>query len=101
MIYISGKITGDPNFREKFQKAEDFIRECYPNQEVINPAKITLPECCGWEDYMDVCLMLLDKADTLYLLEDWQESRGAYVEYGYALAKDMIVLGNTGGAGDE
>ena len=101
MIYISGKITGDPNFREKFQKAEDFIQERYPNQEVINPAKITLPECCGWEDYMDVCLMLLDKADTLYLLEDWQESRGSRMEHGYALAKDKIVLGNTGGARDD
>ena len=44
---------------------------------------------------------MLDKADAIYMLEDWQESRGACVEYGYALAKDMIVLGNTGGAGDE
>ncbi len=89
------------NFKQKFRQAEIQLRNRFPNKDIINPTEITLLECCGWEDYMDVCLKMLDKADTICMLEDWQESRGACVEYGYALAKDMIVLGNTGGAGDE
>lgn len=97
MIYISGKITGDSNFREKFNQAKDLIMQQHPNEDIINPADITLPECCGWQDYMDVCLMLMNKADTIYLLNDWRDSKGACLEYGYAKGRDMIILFNEDG----
>ena len=41
---------------------------------------------------MKVSLVLLDMCDAIYLLEGWQDSRGANREYGYALAKDYIIL---------
>ena len=35
-IYIAGKITGDPNYREKFEKAEKFLAG--QGHSVMNPA---------------------------------------------------------------
>lgn len=92
MIYISGKITGDTSFREKFRAAEKCLTILHPEETILNPAEITLPACCEWDDYMHICLKLLDRADKLYLLEDWRESPGACVEYGYALAKGITVI---------
>ena len=45
-IYISGKITGDSGYIEKFKEAEKKIRQQYKGCEVINPAVIlqTMPE---------------------------------------------------------
>lgn len=34
----------------------------------------------------------LADCDAIYLLDGWQQSRGANREYGYALAKDMMIL---------
>jgi hypothetical protein len=41
---------------------------------------------------MDICLRLLDRCDTIYMLDGWQQSKGANREYGYALAKDMMII---------
>lgn len=92
-IYIAGKITGDSNYREKFEKAENWaLKEGY---EPINPARLNLPESCTWDECMSVTLKMLELADAIYLLLDWRESPGACTEYGYALAKDMIILKQT------
>lgn len=41
---------------------------------------------------MDVDLQLLDMCDVIYMLKGWQQSLGCNREYGYALAKDIIIL---------
>lgn len=35
---------------------------------------------------------LIDMCGALYMLNGWEKSCGANREYGYALAKDMIIL---------
>lgn len=36
-IYISGAMTSDPDYEEKFNAAERWIRRKYPDAEVVNP----------------------------------------------------------------
>lgn len=91
-IYISGAITGIPNFKEIFDKAEMELKAEYPGAEIINPTMIVLPESCTHADYMRLDFMLLDLADSIYMLKGWDKSKGACMEYGYALAKDKIIL---------
>lgn len=91
-IYISGPITNVLDFKEKFDKAEKHLKELHPNAEIINPTMVVLPESCTHEDYMRIDFMLLDLADAIYMLEGWEMSKGACMEYGYAMAKDLIII---------
>lgn len=79
-VFISGKITGDPNYKEKFKKAEDWLKD--HNFNVLNPAVI--PETLPISDCMNICINMLSAADWVYMLSDWEESRGARIEHEYA-----------------
>lgn len=89
-IYITGRITGDKDYREKFRKAEERILAS--GHEPINPACLRLPESCTWDDYMVLAMDMLRMADAVYVLPDWQQSAGSGIEYGYALKKGMVIL---------
>lgn len=94
-IYISGKITGDPNWREKFLKAEKKLLELHPHlidAEIFNPARVELPEFATWDEIMKIDLMFLSDADYVYMLPDWSDSRGACIERGYATALNIAVI---------
>ena len=89
-IYISGAITSNPNFKEHFNRAEKILKA--DGYEVINPTMVELPQSCSHADYMKVDLALLDLADGIYMLKNYEKSKGACMEYGYALAKDKVIL---------
>lgn len=69
-IYIAGKITGDKAYRAKFAAAEKTLRA--QGFTVINPA--VLPEGMRPADYMRICFAMVDIADEVVFLPDWQES---------------------------
>ena len=91
-IYISGSITGTDDYMERFAKAEKELTE--QDYSVVNPAKVNaqLPEDTNYEEYMNMCFCMLDMCDAIYMLQDWKKSCGANREYGYSLAKDMIIM---------
>ena len=93
-IYISGAITSNPNYKEDFERAEDYLQREYPNAEIINPALVNsnLPKSTTHEEYMRMSFCMLDMADSIYMLSNYENSKGACMEYGYALAKDKIIL---------
>lgn len=93
-IYISGAITNNPNYKEDFERAEDYLQREYPNDEIINPALVNscLPKSTTHEEYMRMSFCMLDMADAIFMISNWKTSCGASQEYGYALAKDMIIM---------
>lgn len=93
-VYISGKITGDDNYIDKFADAACELNNMGFDDNIINPATVNLmlPISTTWEEYMNMSITMLDMCDTIYMLKDWKESKGACLEYGYALAKDKTVM---------
>ena len=93
-IYISGSISNNPNYKEDFERAEDYLQREYPNAEIINPALVNshLPKSTTHEEYMRMSFCMLDMADAIFMIDGWQKSCGASQEYDYALAKDKIIL---------
>ena len=79
-------MTGLPGYnRERFNRAaRDLEAE---GHQVLNPADIDLPEGAGWLDYMRQALRLLAEAEAVALLDGWEKSRGAGIEY--RLAREL------------
>jgi len=90
IVYVSGGITGIPDFLDKFKKEAKKLEEA--GFQVINPALVKLHDNASWDQYMNVCIEELKIANTIYMMEDWRKSAGACVEYGYALARGYKVL---------
>ena len=93
-IYISGAITNNPNYKEDFERAEDYLQREYPNDEIINPALVNsfLPKSTTHEEYMGMSFCMLDMCTAIYMLKTWNKSCGANRELGYAMAKDMTIM---------
>ena len=89
-VYIAGKITGDPNYWEKFQWAQEDLEG--QGFVVLNPAE--LPEGMRPADYMRVCFAMMDSADLVAFLPDYKESRGAQLEWTWCqyVGKQTVYL---------
>ena len=92
-VYISGPITGNPTYKRDFKIIEDLLVS--QGHEVINPVKIA--ECypyLKYGEYMKVDLALLEISDAIYMMDGWEESAGARLEYHYATTvwKDKIKV---------
>lgn len=92
-VYISGPITGVKDYKRKFQEVkEKLIKKGY---EVINPAEldcVMIGKNFSYDEIMQICLELLSRCQAMAFLPGWEHSRGSNIEYGYALAKDIIIL---------
>lgn len=96
-IYIAGPITGKPNYnKEAFEEAEHFLSLL--GHTVLNPSNHTPlvnPEAIRHEQYLEICFKMLDCCDTIYMLDGWQHSKGALLEYEYALDHGMTIMYQT------
>lgn len=91
--YIAGKVSGMPYSRAlcKFQRAENYLRQ--KGYLVVNPTRLCKSHW-GWYRCMAVCLWNLLWCSHIALLDNWQDSRGARVEYKLAklLNKKIVKL---------
>lgn len=91
-VYLSGKISGTDDFLERFEKAEAVLLS--KGQIVINPAKVgaACPSEFEWQDYMDVCKVLFEKAEAILMLKGWEDSKGAQIEKRWAKERNIPIL---------
>ena len=89
-IYIAGRITGDPDYYEKFREAQVELEA--QGHIVLNPAE--LPQGMHGEEYMRICFAMIDCADVVGMLSDWHESAGARLEHSYCnyIGKNTFLI---------
>lgn len=91
-IYISGKITGlDIKVAEQlFQQAASSIKDL--GHIPVNPMEIVpYNPAWSWEKYMLADIELIFGCDALYMLENWQQSKGAKIEHAVAVHTEKQV----------
>ena len=97
VIYVSGKITGTSDYADRFSAVEDkLIAEGY---EVLNPVRAgeqlehyLAPEKPTWVQYMKYAIATMMKADCIYMMRRWEQSKGAWVEHFLARVLNYNII---------
>ena len=94
-IYISGKITGldITEATKKFKNAEHYLMTNYDNIEIVNPMReVPYKKEKTWEQYMLEDINLLFGCDSIFMLDNWKNSKGARIEYNIAKEMSKTIL---------
>ncbi|HDR2588132.1 TPA: DUF4406 domain-containing protein [Enterobacter ludwigii] len=88
-IYITGPMSGLPEFnRPAFFKAAEEISA--RGHCVLNPA--ILPDGLTQHEYMDICQAMVRSADAIFMLNRWENSRGALAELHQARKLGLLII---------
>lgn len=91
-VYISGAIAHyDMNERkEAFSRAEEKLMT--QGYDPVNPFRNGLPDEAHWRAHMRADIALLLTCDYIYMLKDWELSKGAKLELDVASSCGIKVL---------
>ena len=79
MIYLSGSITDNPDYKSDFLKAYELCRKKFGDSvEIFNPCSVTNKNT--WLEYMIADLEHLKQCDSVVFLQGWKKSSGCMVE---------------------
>ena len=94
-IYISGPITGIKDYMSRF--STEHIKLARQGYSVVNPAMVNamLPKDTTHKEYMDMSFVMLDMCDSIYMLDGWEKSKGAKMEYERALKNGLNIIYQT------
>jgi len=76
-IYICGKVTGDPNYQDKFLEEENRLISL--GYTPFNPAAC-IPNKTKWSEAMRMAIRMMLLCDGVSLLPNWKKSKGAKIE---------------------
>ena len=89
--YISGAITNDPDYFNKFAFAEYEIYAM--GLRPVNPTRLVpMNKDWNWEQYMREDLKHLLNCQYIYMLRGWENSYGAKIELDLANTLKMKVI---------
>ena len=101
LIYISGKYKGKEEYKQKFETVikglVELEKERTNNKEYdyvfISPIHAFgfLYDEVSYEEGIEYCLALLDRCDEIWMMDNWEESKGACIEFGYAKARGIHI----------
>ena len=88
VVFISGAITGVDGYRKIFAAAERLLEQ---DCTVLNPAVLP-PSGLEWEAYLRITKAMVREADAIYVLQNWEHSKGVREELALAaqLGKEII-----------
>ena len=94
-VYISGAIAhyDMAERKEAFGRAEELLRT--EGYDPVNPFNNGLPEEAHWKAHMRADIALLLACDYIYMLKDWELSKGAKLELDVASSCGIQVLFET------
>ena len=79
VVFISGPITGVENYWEAFEKVEEMLENL--GYIALTPSR--LPHGMSNAQYTRICMSMIDSADAVVFLNDWEDSEGARLEWDY------------------
>lgn len=88
-IQLIGKITGDPDYKEKFEAVHEALHNA--GHEVWNPVE-QVPQNMEYEAQMQLCLAALDGQDAICRISGWRDSEGAAREYAKAARLALAIV---------
>ncbi|MBD5406709.1 MAG: DUF4406 domain-containing protein [Treponema sp.] len=83
-VYISGKITGldRATVNDNFERARAELTE--KGHSVLVPTALPDLEEFSHAEYLHICYAMIDVCEAVYMLSDWQTSKGARLELQHA-----------------
>ncbi len=95
LVYISGQITGldIEEAKSNFKQAQNKLHKL--GFQTINPFDIIPyhPDTT-WEEYMIADIRELFKCDAIYMLHNWEKSKGAKIEKAIAEEMGLLIMCN-------
>jgi hypothetical protein len=89
-IYISGKISGIENeATQLFERAEKELQA--KGFETVNPLTLNHEHDKSWHSYMKEDVKALCDCDSIYMLSNWVDSKGAIIEHTIAMYLGLNV----------
>lgn len=89
-VYLAGPMTGLPDFNFPAFHAEATILR-YQGLTVINPAEHGIVKGAEWADYLRHDIAGLVSCERIHLLQGWEKSKGARLEFQIATELGMAV----------
>jgi hypothetical protein len=93
VIYISGAISNDPKYVEKFDKWKEILSKSYPTAEIMSPNDFVMAsadELMGkdnkqiWAEAMLICLQVLRTCTDIFVIPENIPSVGKEIEILFA-----------------
>lgn len=90
-IYISGKITGiEAEAPALFSVAANQLKQ--QGYKVVNPMLLSHNHDKSWESYMKEDIKAMCDCDSIYMLKNWEHSKGALVELNLARVLGLKII---------
>lgn len=88
VVYLSGAITHNPNYKTQFQHAQETLENL--GYCVFNPT--ILPIGMRYMSYLKIAKSIIEEADVICMLEGWEKSAGANIEHRYAKEHQKEII---------